>query len=427
MTENTPAIINGAIRSRWIWTGQGLPIRDGVIRVEGDRITSVSKWKNFEGNASEVHNLGDCCLLPGFINAHTHLEFSDLTTPIAAGKNFAEWILRVVQHRMLNSTSPGVPAQQAALERHQRGAQEALSGGTALALNVVHGVASYAVDGLHEIPFSELMDTTDLRCQQTWRSARLMMRECVMPEKLNENRCESVNENLRMGLSPHAPYTTTGRLVRRTVERCRRFHLPLMMHLAETREEIEWIEKGSGPLQEMLEMMVGPIGNSTADRLPMIGYVNEIVQAPKTLLIHGNYLDHDSRLALAKHRETAAVVFCPRTHQHFRHEPYPLEQMREQGVRVLLGTDSRASNPDLSILDEARQVSQEFSSIRPEQILRMITADAAEFLGLERSFGFLRPDSLGIINAVPCSSLSAETVLEEILNSQTKPVLFGKS
>ncbi|MCY2975066.1 MAG: amidohydrolase family protein [Planctomycetota bacterium] len=427
MIDNTLATIDGAIRSRWIWTGQGQPIRDGVIRVEGDRIASVSEWKDFNGNASEVHDLGDCCLLPGFINAHTHLEFSDLTTPIAAGKNFAEWILRVVQHRMLSSIIPGVPAKQAALDRHHQGAQEAIRGGTALALNVVHGALSNAVDGLYEIPFAELMDTTDLRCQQTWRSARSMMRECVDRDKLNENRSESANENLGMGLSPHAPYTTTGRLVCRTVERCRRFHLPLMMHLAETREEIEWIEKGSGPLQEMLEMMVGPIGNSTADRLPMIGYVNEIVQAPKTLLIHGNYLDHDSRLALAKHRETAAVVFCPRTHQHFRHEPYPLEQMREQGVRVLLGTDSRASNPDLSILEEARKVSQEFSSIRPEQILRMITADAAEFLGLERSFGFLRPDSIGIINSVPCSSLSAETVLEEVLNSQTKPVLFGKS
>jgi cytosine/adenosine deaminase-related metal-dependent hydrolase len=230
-----------------------------------------------------------------------------------------------------------------------------------------------------------------------------------------------------MGLSPHAPYTTTGKLVRRTVERCRRFHLPLMMHLAETREEIEWIERGSGPLQEMLEMMVGPIGNSTADRLPLIGYVNEIVQAPKTLLIHGNYLDHASKLAMAKHRETAAVVFCPRTHQHFRHEPYPLEQMLEQGVRVFLGTDSRASNPDLSIWEEARKVSQEFSSIRPEQILRMITADAAKFMGLERSFGFLLPNSIGVINAVPCTSLAAETVLEEILNSQTKPMRLFNS
>jgi len=274
----------------------------------------------------------------------------------------------------------------------------------------VHGTASNAntVDGLFEIPFAELMATTDLRRSQTWRSARSMMRECV-------TRNGSI-ENLAMGLSPHAPYTTTGKLIRRTVSRCRRFKLPLMMHLAETNDEIKWIENGNGPLQDMLDLMIGPLGKPTSDRLSLIGYVSEIIQAPKTLLIHGNYLNLESKVLLAKHRQRAAVVYCPRTHQHFRHERYPLEQMLKLGVRVLLGTDSRASNPDLNIWEEARLVLQEFPSIRPEQILRMITSDAAEFLGVERSFGFLRPSALAIINAVPCSSLSAESVLEEILN-----------
>jgi aminodeoxyfutalosine deaminase len=418
MSELKHATIDGAVRARWIWTGHGEPLRDGVIQVENNRITGVCPWNDFQGNVDQIRDLGDCCLLPGFINAHTHLEFSDLTTPIAAGKNFAEWILRVIQHRMFSANLTGVPAEQAAQERHRRGAQEAIRGGTALALNVVHGTSPRGVAGLFEVPFAELMDTTDLRCQQTWRSARSMMRECVRSAGQDENR----TEYLKMGLSPHAPYTTTGRLVRQTTDRCRRFNLPIMMHLAETREEIEWIENGSGPLQEMLEMMVGPVGNSTADRLPLHGYVDTIVQAPKTLLIHGNYLDHDSIQTLARHRKTAVVVFCPRTHQHFRHSPYPLEQMLERGVRVLLGTDSRASNPDLSIWDEARKVAQIFPSIRPEQILRMITTDAAEFLGLERSFGFLRPHALAIINAVPCSSVSSDTVLEEVFNSQTKPV-----
>jgi len=410
MIEKTTAIVDGAIRARWIWTGQGQPICDAVIQVDSHRITSVLSWKDFTGNASEVQDWGDCCLLPGFINAHTHLEFSDLATPIAAGKNFAEWILRVVQHRMSSSTSAGLSTEQTARERHRLGALEATSEGTALALNVVHGTASNAntVDGLFEIPFAELMATTDLRRSQTWRSARSMMRECV-------TRDGSI-ENLSMGLSPHAPYTTTGKLIQQTVKRCCRFKLPLMMHLAETNEEIEWIEKGNGPLQEMLDLMIGPLGKPTMDRLSLIGYVSEIIQAPKTLLIHGNYLNQESKVLLAKHRETAAVVYCPRTHQHFRHERYPLEQMLKQGVRVLLGTDSRASNPDLSIWEEARVVSQEFPSIRPEQILRMITSDAAEFLGVQRSFGFLRPNALAIINAIPCSSLSAESVLEEILH-----------
>jgi cytosine/adenosine deaminase-related metal-dependent hydrolase len=417
MIQKTRTPVEVSFRARWIWTGDGQPIGDSVVSVHENRIASVVTWKDFTGNRSEVRDLGDCCLLPGFINSHTHLEFSDLAAPIPAGKNFAEWILKVVQHRMLSSLNPLGSAGSTAIERHRQGAQEARNSGTALALNVVHGAESNtnsSIDnGLYEMPFAELMSTTDLRRSQTWRSARSVMRACLDREQ--------AVDGVSMGLSPHAPYTTTANLIRQTRERCCRFKMPLMMHLAETQDEIEWIQKGTGPLQDMLDMMVGPLGKSTSDRLSLSGYVSEIVRAPKSFVVHGNYLDTDSKALLAKHRETAAVVYCPRTHQHFTHSPYPLEQMLKLGVRVLLGTDSRASNPDLSIWEEARAVSNTFPSVAPEKIIRMITSDAAEFLGIEKSFGFIRRQALVNWNMIPCTSLSSGTVLEEILNAPTKP------
>jgi len=187
---------------------------------------------------------------------------------------------------------------------------------------------------------------------------------------------------------------------------------------------LDWIASGDGPLGEMLEMMVGPMGLPTSDRLTLPGYVNELLRAPKTLLIHGNYLDNDSRDALSNQRKTAAVVFCPRTHQHFGHDRYPLDQMLRQGIRVLLGTDSRASNPDLSIWEEARKIASDFPTISPEKIIQMITSDASVFLGLDRSVGFLRPNAIGIMNAVPCTSQGPESVLEEILAGDSKPISF---
>jgi len=409
-----------ALQAKWIWTGEGLPIQDGIIRIVSGRILSVETSGNQKEKPEEIVDLGESCLLPGFINSHTHLEFSDLSAPIPAGKNFAEWILRVVQHRMLGSVCSDIPPEIAAAYRHRQGVQEAIELGTALVLNVVHGLSptSNAADGLSEIPFSELMATTELRRQQTWRSARTMLRSCLQREEGPQK-----NRSARMptGLSPHAPYTTTATLVRQTVDRCRRFKIPLMMHLAETREELEWIASGTGPMEELLEMMVGPLGLPTFDRLPLIGYVKEILRAPKTLLIHGNYLNQECMNALAAHRTSAAVVYCPRTHQHFGHDRYPLEQLLKKGVRVLLGTDSRASNPDLSILEEARAVSRKFPSIEPMQVFEMITSDAAEFLGLERVFGSLRPNAIAKVVSIPCSSKNPESVLEEILASNSKP------
>ena len=84
-----------------------------------------------------------------------------------------------------------------------------------------------------------------------------------------------------------------------------------------------------------------------------------------------------------------SVVFCPRTHAFFGHEPYPLEAMREAGVRVALGTDSRASNPDLGIVGELRHVAMSFPNIAPAEILRMATMDGAEALRLDGDVGSL--------------------------------------
>ena len=70
----------------------------------------------------------------------------------------------------------------------------------------------------------------------------------------------------------------------------------------------------------------------------------------RVLVIHGNYLVQDEINFLAAHRDRMSLVYCPRTHAYFSHEPYPLAEMIKAGVRVAVGTDSRASNPDLKLV-----------------------------------------------------------------------------
>jgi cytosine/adenosine deaminase-related metal-dependent hydrolase len=126
-----------------------------------------------------------------------------------------------------------------------------------------------------------------------------------------------------------------------------------------------------------------------------------LAAAQRALVIHGNYLDDEERDYLARHRQRLSLVYCPRTHQYFGHAPYPLEELLARGVRVVLGTDSRASNPDLSLGDELRFAAARHPTVSPQELLRGATLDAATALGLERELGSLTVGKLASFIALP--------------------------
>lgn len=433
-----------AIRADWIWTGQGLPLRNGCITFVHDRISSVSS----EVPKTAV-DIGSYCILPGFINSHTHLEFSDLRTPVQAGQSFAEWILSVVQHRRANNLQRSTDE----ITPEIMGLIESGSHGVRLALDVIHpnsqesvrtravleksswrDLRSNSLPLPATVPFAELMSTTQLREKQTWQAAIALKKNknarCVeVALNVGGSRLKSGDqlEATLFGLSPHAPYTTTAKLIRCAVARTQRWNVPIMMHVAESLEEIRWIEKGDGPLEDLLEIVAGADVLSTGDRLPLPGYIHELCQSRLAFIIHGNYLDEASMAILEVNKNHSAVVYCPRTHAHFQHATYPLMELRRRGIPILLGTDSRASNPDLSILEEARTVRKLFKKLTSEEIFAMITTTPSDLLDCSRNLGYIREGNLGQLTAIKCHATRANFVLEDLLESIEQPKPLGCS
>ena len=105
--------------------------------------------------------------------------------------------------------------------------------------------------------------------------------------------------------------------------------------------------------------------------------------------MHGNYLGADDWKVLSDHRASMSVVYCPRTHAYFQHTPYPLGKMLRAGVRVVLGTDGRASNPDLNLYRELQFLAGRHTDLDPAELLRMVTIDAAESIGRSDQVGSL--------------------------------------
>lgn len=360
------------------------PLVDGVVTIAGDRIVAVGE--NLSGqravDLSEVA-LGDVALLPGLVNPHTHLEFSRLAHPLGhPGMPLSAWILEVVAYRRRIEASAAESAEDARRAALEAGLQECLACG----VTTVGDIVTAGLDEVLQCPapigwylFQELRGQTAQAIAAQIDLARQHLRPVTSrPE-------------LRPALSPHAPYSTARELVAAACALSRDASCPVALHLAESREELQLLATGGGPLRDMLEQLGAWVPAAFARASAPRDYLQLLDTAHRSLVVHGNYLLPADWDYLAQRAARMAVVYCPRTHQYFGHEPYPLPDLLRRGVRVVVGTDSRASNPDLDLWQELQVTARTHPGVAPAEIVRMGTLNAAAALGWETEVGSLAP------------------------------------
>jgi cytosine/adenosine deaminase-related metal-dependent hydrolase len=381
--ENPSLHTPRALRARWVLPIDRPPIEGGLVTLAGGQIVAVGENQS----GQPPIDLGDVVLLPGLVNAHTHLEFSLLDRPLGqAGMAFPEWIGGVIEHRRAKAKSLMIETdgfQRFRRRAAEKGLAELRAAGTA----AVGEIATpgwprecFPASGLTVTVFLEL-----LGLEADKQPTLLRMAGSFVSDVLD------AGPKLRPGISPHAPYTVRPELVRSVAALSASERFPVAMHLAESRDELELLAAHRGPLVELL----ASIGSWHPEAIPQGStprdYLELLAEAHQALVIHGNFLTPDDWSFLAERRTTMSVVYCPRTHAYFRHGSYPLAEMLAAGVHVALGTDSLASNPDLSLLAELRQIAREHAAVAPEQILQMGTLAGAEALGLADRLGSIAP------------------------------------
>jgi aminodeoxyfutalosine deaminase len=296
------------------------------------------------------------------------LEFSDLLQPIGRpGTAVPDWIREVISYRRTAQRAP---------DAVERGVQESIRAGvTTLGEIVQPGWRSDSFRGapLDVTVFLELLALSPAAVEAKVESARQHLQSKPLTPPL-------------AGLSPHAPHTVHPDLLRRAIELACEHQAPLAFHLAESREELQLLQTADGPFRELFEDLGFWIAGALPRGTRPLDYLQQLSAAPRTLVVHGSYLDEEALDFLASHADRMSVVYCPRTHAYFEHEPHPWRQMLAKGITVALGTDSRASNPDLSLLAEMRFL----KSFDPAELLRMATLNGAKALGIDSQSGTLR-------------------------------------
>jgi len=377
-----------AVKARYLFPIDGPPIPDGILTLAGERIAAVGE--NVSGNPPR--DLGNVAVLPGLINAHAHLEFSALSAPLGRpGMAFTEWLAAVVMWRRQELAEPD------AAERRARAARRGLNEVAQTCAAAVGEIASpgwaeaaFQAGPLDTTVFLELLGLAPQRVEPLLASAAAHLANPAAPA------------NWRAGLAPHAPYTVSLELLARTCPLSRQYQAPVALHLAESREELELLQSGSGPFVPLLQSFDAwcpdaiPRGTKPLDFLRVLG------QAHRALVIHGNYLSPEEITFLAARSGRMSLVYCPRTHAYFKHDPYPLPALLAAGVNVAVGTDSRASNPDLDVWEELRCVQRRFGgAVAPGDVLRMGTQAGAAALGIDQDYGTLAPGKAARLTLVP--------------------------
>jgi cytosine/adenosine deaminase-related metal-dependent hydrolase len=384
------------LSARWVVPIDGPPLEWGQVHIEGEKITGVSK----AGTIEVDENLGEVILLPGLVNAHTHLDLTGFPQERKDGSNFLEWIDSVIAHRM--STTPSQ------MQEHiQKGIDQSLKAGVCLIGDISAGGHSWDLlsqSKLGGVVYFELLGLNRDRAQ-TALEAFLSWMERIKPQ-----------DCLSPGVSPHAPYSVRIELLNFAIEQ----ELPLQMHLAETLLEIELLQTRKGPFADWL------IAKNVYDELGMVPSVRNVLQLldrnSQSVLVHGTCLTDFSE----KKRK---LVYCPRTHDFFNSSPHPMPQMLSAGWEIALGTDGLSSNPDLNVLSEARFVRAKFSQLSSDQILRMITINGAALLRADRKNGSLMRGKYANLCCFPIDlNATVEPVENLLLGNQScsRVMIHGK-
>jgi len=357
------------IRAGWVHPVTAPPIADGAVLVGADgRIAAVGPHPKVPlPPGTTVLEFPDAVVVPGLVNCHTHLELTHLV-----GQNtetqFARWIRRV--RELKDATSP-----EQFVEAAERGIRDCWATGvTCVADTGSTGAVMEALARLggRGIVYQETFGPDPTKCESSVAELEAAV------ERLRPY----ASERLRVGVSPHAPYTVSAPLYRAVAAYARRERLPLAPHLAESREETQFVRDGAGPFAEAWRARGIAVQGHDCSPVQYLMQLGVLASDIACLCVHCVQVSGED-IALLR-SVAAAVAHCPHSNQAHRHGTAPLAALQGAGIPVGLGTDSVVSVGRLDLWAEATA-----AGFQGEDALRLLTLEGARALGWQRELGSL--------------------------------------
>lgn len=373
------------LRAAWVCPVAAPPLADGWVTVRSGRIAQVGSGHDAPA-ATRTELLGDVVLLPGLVNAHTHLELSWLRGRVPPADDFLSWVGDLMKARR-GLEQPG---------------DRATSDPARAAIASMRATGTVAVGDISNALITPQL-LTDARMPAVVFHELLGFKVTDGPRHVAEAVARHVglaSEYVRMAVAPHAPFS-----VSRELFDAIRDHVadavpaPTSVHVGESREEVTLLTTGGGPWRERLKTLGAWREGWTAPGVGPGDYLCDLgVIAEGTLVVHGVQLA-DSELARIA-EAGATLVTCPRSNVWVGVGAPPIERFLTSGVSLALGTDSLASVSDLNLFSELAVLGQIAPEAPSRELLAMATQGGADALGLGDDFGAILPGRRAVLVAV---------------------------
>jgi cytosine/adenosine deaminase-related metal-dependent hydrolase len=376
------------LRAAWVVPIAGPPIENGEVLVAGDRIVDVRPAR--PSSPKPGLDFGDAILMPGLVNVHTHLDYT-VMRGLLEDLDFFPWIRELTARKEALTWEDWVASA-------TWGAAEAVAGGvTTIGDCTDSGAAFYGAKalGLSGTIYQEVFGI------DAARSVGEIVEE--LAAKITHLQTESVQTHLRIGISPHAPYTVRPDLFRALADYARRNELAVCIHAAESQAEAELLRSGTGPISEVFvrRRIFWETPHSSA-----VAYLASLgILSSRTLLVHGVQVSAQDRALLQRHE--VAWAHCPKSNAKLGNGIAPLHILRhalrhESGeipnLRIGLGSDSVASNNTMDLFEEMRFAvliqrgrHHRIQALSAPEAVEMATLGGARALGVDAEVGTLEP------------------------------------
>jgi cytosine/adenosine deaminase-related metal-dependent hydrolase len=358
--------VNRVLSADWVLPIEGPPIEAGAVVVEDGRIAAVGTTEDL----GEGTRYDDAVIVPGFVNAHSHLEYAVYAGFGDGLGDFAEWITLHIQRKARIGWDEYVDVA-------KLGAAQCLASGVTTVGDCSYSGASAvacAELGLRATVYLEVFGSDPPRALEHFAAIR-------------DRVGDAFSERVRPGVSPHAPYSVSIELY----EACAELGLPIATHISESRSEVQYLLTGTGAWGGYEDLLV-PVPGKTGTHL----LAEHDLLGPNVVVAHCVVLDENEIGLLAS--TGTGVAHCPRSNAALGCGVAPLAELRAAGARVGVGTDSPASAPSFDFFEELRSVvlSARARAARPEvlsaaETLELGTLGSARALGLDGEIGSLLP------------------------------------
>lgn len=397
------------IAGDWVILPGGRALENGAVRVNGSRIGDVGTRGELIARYPDavVRDHPGCVIMPGLVNAHTHLALTALQGIARPEGDLDTWLARVTRGIMALDRNDFAASATA-------GAMRCLRGGVTVVGDIVYGPESPAAAGdagLAGVFYWEVLGIRPTDLPDTL--ARIEFPSHPGSECPTRTRC---------GLSPHSPYTSGPTLLQAIKATTDHYSVGFAIHVGESLAELELLSAGTGPFAARAKRLAHDF---VTPRSGAVKYLDRLGVLDGAVVVHAVHLMPGEAHLLAQ--KAAGVVLCPRSNTLLGNGRPPIRSLMDARVTLGIGTDSAASNDDLDLFAEARALKAMEPSLTSGRLVRMMTEEGAQLLGLGDTFGRLACGHSADIIAVEVGSTGRpiETVIHHASAEKIRTVISG--